>query len=234
MLSRAASARQTLLIDADDTLWENNIYFEQAFDEFVRFLNHPHLTAEQVRAALDEIEKVNNKLYGYGSENFARNLCQCFERLAAREIRPEDLEWVRNLGEKLKNHPMEIIEGVPETLGCLSRRHDLILFTKGQPEEQRLKIERSGLGGYFRHTAIVKEKDAAAYRRLASELGITPQETWMVGNSPKSDINPALEVGMNAVFIPHDHTWTLEREPLASGPGRLLTLERFSELKQWF
>jgi len=234
MLLRAASARQTLLIDADDTLWENNIYFEQAFDEFVRFLNHPHLTAGQVRAVLDEIEKVNNRLYGYGSENFARNLCQCFERLAAREIRPEDLQRVRDFGENLKNHPMEIIEGVPETLEYLHRRHDLILFTKGQPEEQKRKIERSALGGYFKHTAIVKEKDEAAYRRLAAELGLSLHETWMVGNSPKSDINPALKVGMNAVFIPHDHTWTLEREPLAPGPGRLLTLERFSDLKEWF
>ena len=116
--------------------------------------------------------------------------------------------------ERILECPMEVIEGVPETLEYLAHRHDLTLFTKGHPEEQRLKIERSGLGGFFAHAAIVKEKDAAAYRALALERGLDPGLSWMVGNSPKSDINPALEAGWNAVFVPHARTWTLERQEI--------------------
>jgi putative hydrolase of the HAD superfamily len=223
-----------LLIDADDTLWENNIYFERAFEEFVALLGHSRLDAAGVRAVLDEIEVVNNRIYGYGSRNFARNLEQCFVLLAEREVRPEDLEAIRLLGERLLEHPMEIIEGVPETLEYLERRHELVLFTKGQPEEQRRKLERSGLSRYFRHAAVVKEKEAESYRKLVADLGFDPERCWMIGNSPKSDVNAALEAGLRAVFIPHDHTWTLEREPVREAPGRMLQLNSFAELRQHF
>jgi len=95
-------------------------------------------------------------------------------------------------------------------------RHDLTLFTKGHPEEQKLKIGRSGLGALFGHTAIVKEKDATAYRRLVEERGLDAERTWMIGNSPKSD-QPALAAGLNAVFVPHAHTWILEKQELRPG-----------------
>ncbi len=225
---------QNLLIDADDTLWENNIYFERAFDEFVEFLDHSTLSAGQIRSVLDEIETVNNKIHGYGSANFARNLRECYLRLAERQIQPADIEKVMAFGECLHLHPILIIEGVEETLRLLRERHILVLFTKGHPEEQKLKIDRSGLGGLFHHTAIVKEKDAAAYRRLVSDLALEPERTWMIGNSPRSDINPALEAGLRAVFIPHAHTWTLERAEIAPADGRLLTLEKFPDLRRHF
>ena len=129
---------------------------------------------------------------------------------------------------------MEVIDGVAETLEYLARRHDLTLFTKGHPDEQKLKLDRSGLGIYFAHTAIVKEKDRAAYGRLVAERRFDPQRTWMIGNSPKSDVNPALECGLNAVFVPHERTWGLEKEEIREGVGRLIIVERFADLRRHF
>lgn len=227
--------RQHLIIDADDTLWENNIYFEQAFEDFVAYLDHSTFTPEEIRQVLDEIELVNMKVHGYGSLNFGRNLRQCYRRLAEREVREEDLRTVMSFAERIIEAPMEVIDGVPETLEHLSMRHDLTLFTKGHPEEQKLKIDRSGLGIYFGHTAIVKEKDATAYRQLARERGMCSERAWMIGNSPRSDINPALEAGLNAVYVPHPRTWVLEHEEIrATGNGRLLRVERFSDLRRMF
>ena len=225
---------QFLLIDADDTLWENNIYFERAFDEFVEYLDHSTLSAPEIRGVLDEIELANAKIHGYGSLNFGRNLRQCYQHLAERDVREEDLRTVMSFAERILDCPMQVIAGVPETLAYLASRHDLTLFTKGHPDEQKLKIDRSGLGTYFRHTAIVKEKDVAAYRNLVERRGVDPGLIWMAGNSAKSDINPALEAGLNAVFIPHAHTWTLERQDIRPGKGRLLMLERFTDLKEHF
>ena len=225
---------QFLLIDADDTLWENNIYFERAFEEFVDFLDHSSLTPGEVRDVLDEIESANSKIHGYGSLNFGRNLRQTYEHLAERPVREEDLRTVMGFAERILECPMEVIEGVAETLAYLTARHDLTLFTKGHPDEQKLKIDRSGLGGFFNHTAIVKEKDAAAYARLVAERGMVPERTWMIGNSPKSDINPALEAGLNAAFVPHAHTWVLERQDIRPGKGKLLVVDSFGELKRHF
>ena len=227
--------RLSLLIDADDTLWENNIYFERAFDAFCDFLDHSALTPPQVRDVLNEIELANATIHGYGSMNFGRNLQQAYQHLAEREINDDDLRHVLALAERILEQPIELIEGVEETLGYLSERHELTLFTKGNPDEQRMKVDRSELGRYFAHTAIVKEKDAAAYSRLVTERTLARDSTWMIGNSPKSDINPALEAGLNAVLVPHPHTWVLEHQDLReSGDGKFLRVERFADLRLHF
>lgn len=224
-----------LLIDADDTLWENNIYFERVFDDFVEFLDHSSLTAVQIREVLNEIELVNARVHGYGARNFGRNLQQAYQRLAQREIAERDLAHVMSLAERILEQPVELIADVEETLAALAARHDLTLFTKGHPEEQKWKVDRSGLGRYFAHTAIVKEKDAGAYRRIVTERGLEPERTWMIGNSPKSDINPALEAGLGAVLVPHARTWVLEREELRRPEGsRFLQVETFAGLTEVF
>ena len=226
--------RQFLIVDADDTLWENNIYFERAFEEFVDFLDHSSMAPGEVRNVLDAIETVNAKIHGYGSLNFARNLRQTYEKLCERHIHDLDIERVMSFAERILECPMEVIEGVEETLDYLAPRHELTLFTKGHPEEQRMKVDRSGLSRFFNHTAIVREKDAMAYLKLVHERSMDPSLTWMIGNSPKSDINPALEAGLNAVFIPHAHTWVLEKEEIRPVDGRLMVLQRFAELRERF
>lgn len=220
-----------LLIDADDTLWENNIYFERATETFVDFLNHSTLKPSQVRAVIDEVERT----MGYGSASFAHSLQETYLRLAEREVNDEDILRVRRFALQIAEHPIQIIKGVPETLAYLAPRHELILLTKGQQEEQQVKIDGSGLRDYFQHILIVPEKDVETYQRLVHELELDPQRAWMIGNSPRSDINPALRAGLNAVFIPHEHTWDMERQEIRQPErSKLLTLNTFSELRNYF
>jgi putative hydrolase of the HAD superfamily len=226
--------KQHLIVDADDTLWENNIYFERAFEEFAQFLAHSSMPPQEVRDVLDEIEAANAKIHGYGSKNFGRNLRECYARLSERDVGDGDLATVMSFAERILECPMEVIEGVAETIEYLASRHELTLFTKGHPDEQRLKLDRSGLGAHFAHTAIVKEKDCEAYSRLVAERRFDPDRTWMIGNSPKSDINPALECGLNAVFVPHAHTWVLEKQDICPGRGRLIVVDRFGDLRSHF
>lgn len=228
--------RQHLILDADDTLWENNIYFEEAFDSFARYLNHPRMTDSEVRDVLDAIEAVNAKKNGYGSLNFGRNLIETFGELAGRPVNAEDRAAITGFAEAILTHPIVLRPGVAGTLEYLSERHELTLFTKGQPDEQRAKIERSGLEIHFEHAEVTREKDVRAYLNLAVNRGFHAPRTWMIGNSPKSDVNPALAAGFNAVFLPHPRTWILEREELAAPPqsARLLVLEHFGELRAHF
>jgi len=227
-------APQHLIFDADDTLWENNIYFEQAFAEFCEYLNHSTLTPDEIRGVLDEIEIENNRIHGYGAVNFGRNLSQCFLHLAERAVDEHDLKRVTAFAHQILLQEVELREGVAETLPLLAERHELTLFTKGQPDEQNRKIDLSGLRPLFRHCEIVKEKNPDAYAELVRGRGFDPERTWMIGNSPKSDINPALEAGLRAVFVPHERTWTLEREELRAAEGRLMVVNKFSELVQLF
>jgi putative hydrolase of the HAD superfamily len=233
-VNNTQSIRQLLLVDADDTLWENNIYFERVIDRFLSFVNHARLTHAEVRETLNRIERANAPAHGYGTKSFTRNLMQAFAEVAPERDGEENRAAIREMARVIREHPVELIEGVRETLEGLAARHTLILFTKGDPAEQRSKVERSGLGDYFREARIVAEKDAAAYRAMVDELRADPARTWMIGNSPRSDINPALEAGINAVWIPHDATWVLEHEEVRGGPGRVLRLSRFAELRDYF
>ena len=220
-----------LIMDADDTLWENNIYFEQAIHAFVTFLDHSRLSREEVRAVLDEVER----LMGYGSVNFTKSLVETYRRLAEKDLQEQDIERVRQFGEQIRTHPIQLLEGVRETLACLSPRHDLYLLTKGDSEEQKLKVERSGIEDYFKQVVIVAEKDVSTYHRIVRELQIDPQRSWMIGNSPRSDINPALAAGLNAVYIPHPHTWHFEHEEVQYvEERRLLRLPTFADLRTSF
>jgi putative hydrolase of the HAD superfamily len=226
---------QTLLIDADDTLWENNVYFERSIADFISFLNHREFTREQVRERLNQVERESIKTHGYGLSSFANALCQTFECLSVEPLNEELRHLIHQFSYRIAAHPVEIIAGVPETLRHLTdRNHHLIVMTKGAPAEQISKVERSGLKDYFAAVEVVAEKNASAYHAVAEKYGLDPDDAWMIGNSPRSDINPALEAGLNAVFVPHAMTWVLEHEEVGapSRPGqKLLRVDRFADLQ---
>src|SRR5260370_22509481 len=123
MEERRNMQQQHLLIDADDTLWENNIYFEQAIRQFMLFLDHSSLSPIEVRAVLNEAE--HNM--GYGSANFTRSLLETYRRLAERVVSVEDLAQVRRFGEAIITHPMEVMADVLETMAFLAPPHHLLL-----------------------------------------------------------------------------------------------------------
>jgi len=231
-----ANGAQTLLIDADDTLWENNIYFERAIANFISFLNHHEFSPEQVREVLNDVERECIITHGYGLHSFAHALVQTFERLAVEPLTPALHETISGFAHTIAEHPVEILAGVPETLQYLGGRHHLILLTKGAMAEQSGKVERSGLKEYFSAVEIVAEKDVSTYESIISKYGLVPDISWMIGNSPKSDINPALYAVLNAVFVPHGDTWVLEHEELATAqpPSRLIVVEKFAGLREHF
>jgi putative hydrolase of the HAD superfamily len=227
---------QTLLIDADDTLWENNIYFERAIARFISFLNHHEFSPEQVREVLNDVERDCVVKHGYGQHSFSHALVDTFERLSANPVTPELHAQVVSFARMVLDHPIEFLPEVPETLEYLSARHRLLLVTKGAPKEQSGKIERSGLRKYFADAEILPEKNPEAYLDLVKKHGLTRESTWMIGNSPRSDINPALAAGLHAVFVPHGDTWILEHEEVnaATPPQQLLIVGRFAELREHF
>lgn len=228
---------QTLLIDLDDTLWENNVYFERAIADFISLLDHKEYTREEVRQVLNQVERESIVKHGYGLHSFAHSLVDCFERLSVDPVTPELHQTIWGFAHRIAEHPMELIEGVAETLDYLAERHHLIVMSKGRVTEQTGKIERSGLKEYFAAVEIVAEKDAGAFREVVEKYELAPDTTWMIGNSPKSDINPSLAAGLHAVFIPHAMTWVLEHEEVAPVPTpqqRLLILPKFAELATHF
>ena len=166
--------RQTLVFDADDTLWENNVLFERVVDAYLDWLAHPTLDRTAIRAVLDEVERANVVVHGYGSASFLRSLADCFERLNRRPTSDAEARAITELAAALVDHRVELVPGVAETLGDLGTRHDMLLLTKGQPDEQQRKIDASDLASHFRSIHIVAEKRASTYHELIGVPGPGP------------------------------------------------------------
>lgn len=228
--------RHTLLIDADDTLWENNVYFERAIAAFISYLDHRVHSREEVREHLNTCERATIARHGYGLQSFRRSLIECFEQLSDGPITAEKHKRIVSFTNAIACHEIELLAGVEETLSELAKHHRLILVTKGNPEEQHGKVDRSGLRELFAAVEVPHEKTPMMYREVVARHDCDPSNTWMIGNSPRSDINPALAAGLGAVFIPHDFTWVLEHEVVEAPAdlGRFLELKRFGELLDYF
>ncbi len=229
-------AGQTLLIDADDTLWENNIYFERAITAFISYLDHRTHTAEEVRGHLNAVEHATIAARGYGLESFRYSLTTCFEQLTDTPLTEEKRKRIHSFAQSIADQEIELLPGVAETVADLASRHRILLVTKGNPEEQNDKLFRSGLAPHFSAVEVLPEKHEDAYRSLSAKHGAEAATTWMIGNSPKSDINPALAAGLHAIFIPHDFTWVLEHETVNRAPEgqTFLELASFSDLTTHF
>ncbi len=227
---------QTLLFDADDTLWENNIYFERAIAAFISYLDHSIHTPDEVREHLNHCERLTTAQLGYGLKSFRISLIRCFEELTLAPVTPDKHDRIVAFANSIAEQQIELLPSVAETLATLAQRHRLILVTKGDLAEQTEKLTRSGLAPHFTAVEVLKEKNPAAYREIIHHHACPPAVTWMIGNSPKSDINPALAAGLNAIFIPHDFTWVLEHETVTPPPPNqhLLELAAFADLLQHF
>jgi putative hydrolase of the HAD superfamily len=224
-----------LIFDADDTLWENNVLFERAIEAFIDHLAHPTMSRQQVRAVLDEIERSNCRIHGYGVAVFHRSLGDCLRHL--REGVPtsgEDEELLDRLCRPMREDDVELLPGAAETLAALRERHRLALLTKGHPADQHRKLASSGLAGLFEEVTVVNEKDPEVYRSLVASRGLDPGSTWMIGNSPMSDIWPALDAGLGAVLVPHPDTWVLEKRELPTGAERFVVVESITRLLDRF
>jgi putative hydrolase of the HAD superfamily len=227
MKTRRARA---LLIDADDTLWENNIYFLEVTERFVAELQRHGVDPGTARVHLNEVEHRNIPIHGYGSGSFAISVAEAFSALAP-DLPTERADEIVELARAIaRREEPEILPGVREGLERLARSYRLILLTKGHREEQERKVERSRLAPYFERVEVVPEKNVETYLELIERLDLDPAETWMIGNSPRSDINPALAAGLRAVLVPHPQTWELEVEEIDAESERLVIADRFGDL----
>src|SRR5271163_354444 len=192
-MSSPAPESLNLVFDADDTLWDSNIHFLEAFDHFAAAVGDADLgiSRVEIHAAVRRAEIMLIKTHGYGRRPYVIALHQ-----AAAELAPAGNDGLRDEIERIGAHLLErecaLLPDVAPTLQQLAQRHRLLIFTKGQRDEQLRKLARSGLGPLFDRVETPREKDVDAYRRLVRDAELDPSLTYMIGNSPRSDINPAV------------------------------------------
>ena len=226
--------RLTLLFDADDTLWENNVHFERAIDAWLEIVAHPAWTTDAARDELDRIEEANFVTGGVGTSQFAVHLRLAAEVILPAAELPAALPRIEAIVDAMPRGTVTPFPDVVATLDVLGRRHTLGLVTRGDPAEQWAKIDASGLRDRFAHIAVVEHKLPATYRELASRWGLDPATTVMIGNSPRSDIVPARAAGLRAVLVRQMSTWRLETVEMDPDDRGVAHVDRFAELLDLF
>jgi putative hydrolase of the HAD superfamily len=235
MIAEARAGGWNLVFDADDTLWNSNVHFLEAQEAFLAALRQAgYDEAPRIHAAIRTHELALIEEVGYGRRPYLLALRRVATELVHPELHERVHPQVERIGAVLLERHCELLPGVARTIATLASRHRLILFTKGQPGEQMAKLERSGLRDFFSRVGVPREKDPAAYQRLLAQAALDPARTVMIGNSPRSDINPAIRAGLRAaVYIPHAQTWELEHEELAVDE-RIVKLPSFPHLTEVF
>ena len=228
--------RWNLFIDADDTLWENFAYFEAGRETFLNHVQERGLDRDRMGEILSVIDRDRVHEFGFGAAGFREAMRRTLMAgLADRGEQPgrADEAVLDRIQEEIRYHPIVPYPDVADTLVALGRDHTLFLLTKGWAEEQTGKLERSGLLHYFERTFVVPDKTVDTYRNLLGELCIESGTAWMIGNSPRSDINPAAAAGMGTVLLEKDRSWDYEEVPLVHN-GRFHRIRRFGELLALF
>lgn len=200
----------TIAFDADDTLWINEPYFQEAEKEFCALMED-YLPQHSVSQELFKTEMKNLHLYGYGVKGFMLCMIETVSRISEDRASIQLINRTIEIGKDLLLKPVELLEGVSETLNALKDKYRLVMATKGDLLDQERKLKNSGLQEYFHHIEIMSDKKESDYQKLLKHLDCKPEQFLMLGNSIKSDILPVLEIGGFAAHIPYHVTWTHEQ-----------------------
>ncbi|MDR6966821.1 putative hydrolase of the HAD superfamily [Flavobacterium arsenatis] len=220
---------KVIAFDADDTLFVNEPYFQETEEKFcglmADYLSHQGLSQE-----LFKTEIQNLPLYGYGIKGYILSMIEAAMTISNKTISIQVVDKILDYGKELLQRPIELLDGVEETLQALHGKYKLVVATKGDLLDQRRKLHNSGLGHYFHHIEVMSDKQEKDYHDLLKRLEIQPDEFFMIGNSLKSDVLPVLGIGGHAVHIPFHTTWAHEKIDHEVKHNNFRTVEKITEV----
>jgi len=220
---------KVIAFDADDTLFVNEPYFQETEEKFCALMSD-YLSQQGLSQELFRVEIANLDLYGYGIKGYILSMIEAAMRISNNTISIEIVQKIIEYGKELLQKPIELLDGVEETLAALHGKYRLIVATKGDLKDQQRKLHDSGLGHYFHHIEVMADKQELNYEKLLKRLDIEANEFFMIGNSLKSDVLPVLGIGGHAVHIPFHTTWEHEKISHKVEHPNFRTLERITEV----
>ena len=220
---------KVIAFDADDTLFVNEPYFQETEQKFCALMSD-YLSEQGLSQELFKTEVDNLNLYGYGIKGYTLSMIEAAMKISNNTLSVEAIERIIVFGKELLQRPIELLDGVEETLKALKGKYKLIVATKGDLKDQQRKLHDSGLGIYFHHIEVMADKQEVNYEKLLKRLEIESKEFFMIGNSLKSDVLPVLAIGGYAVHVPYHTTWEHEKINHKVEHPNFRTLEKISDV----
>ncbi len=219
-----------VFLDADDTLWENDVYYRIAEAEFVELMS-PYVGKEDAVKILTYHQELNIRIFGYGSKTYLIGMLDAAAQIVPRRFSPGLYRQIKNIIVRLEQHPFDFLDGVEDTVRALAQKYTVVIATKGELSEQMRKWRISKLQDCVSAIEVMEKKSVEDYRNLATKMGIAPENFLMVGNAVRSDIFPVISMGGWAVHVPYKITWAHEIMDIPSSE-RVFEIKHISELKE--
>lgn len=201
---------KTIAFDADDTLWHNEPYFDEAQAKFA-MLFEEYASHQEVLQLILSHQVKNLPLYGFGIKAFTLSMIESALEVTNAKIDGNGIEKIIQIGKELLQKPVELLPEVETILEKLKGKYKLIVATKGDLKDQHRKLHDSGIGHYFHHIEVMSDKKEIDYQKMLQRLDCKPEEFLMIGNSLKSDVLPVLNIGGHAIHVPYHTTWEYEK-----------------------
>lgn len=199
-----------IAFDADDTLWHNEPFFDEAQERFC-MLFQDYASHQEILGLILNHQVNNLPLYGFGIKAFTLSMIETALELTNHQISGKGIEQILTIGKDLLQKPVELLPNITEVLEQLQGKYKLVVATKGDLKDQHRKLHDSGIGTFFHHIEVMSDKTELDYQKMLSRLDCQPKDFLMIGNSLKSDILPVLNCGGHAIHIPYHSTWEYEK-----------------------
>lgn len=202
--------KKIIAFDADDTLWHNEPYFDEAQERFAE-LFQDYASKQEILQLILSHQVKNLPLYGFGIKAFTLSMIDSTLELTNNKISGDGIQKIITIGRDLLQKPVELLPYVEEVLATLYGKYKLVVATKGDLKDQHRKLHDSGIGHYFHHIEVLSDKKELDYQKMLQRLEINPTDFIMIGNSLKSDVLPILNIGGHGIHIPYHTTWEYEK-----------------------
>ncbi|WP_396166004.1 HAD family hydrolase [Flavobacterium sp.] len=199
-----------IAFDADDTLWHNEPYFDEAQERFC-VLFQDYASSQEILGLILNHQIKNLPLYGFGIKAFTLSMIESALELTNHQISGKGIEQILAIGKDLLQKPVELLPNITEVLEQLQGKYKLVVATKGDLKDQLRKLHDSGIGAYFHHIEVMSDKTELDYEKMLARLDCQAEDFLMIGNSLKSDVLPVLNIGGHAIHIPYHTTWEYEK-----------------------
>lgn len=229
MTANRSLTPKIIAFDADDTLWDNEPYFEEAEQRFIALMGD-FLSKQSISQKLYDTQIKNLPLYGYGIKGYVLSMIESANEIANGYLSNELYDSILSIGKDMLNQPVHLLDGVEETLSLVAKHFPVIVATKGDLKDQHRKLHDSGIGQLFHHIEVMIDKNQLDYQKMLKRLEIDFPDFLMVGNSLKSDVLPVIELGGSAVHIPYHTTWAHERINYEIKHTNFYTLQSITDL----
>lgn len=218
-----------IAFDADDTLWHNEPYFDEAQERFCR-LFQDYASSQEILGLILNHQVKNLPLYGFGIKAFTLSMIKSALELTKHQISGKGIEQIITIGKDLLQKPVELLPNIEEVLKTLQGKYKLVVATKGDLKDQHRKLHDSRLGHYFHHIEVLSDKTELDYEKMLHRLDCKSNDFLMIGNSLKSDVLPILNIGGFGIHVPYHTTWEYEKIDFEIKHNNFLALSNIIEV----